>query len=55
MFLAVWERALIRQAVSVLFRAACLEVRLLPTMPVAAKSPKLPPKNETDARRLQMV
>ena len=47
--------ALIRQAVSVLFRAACLEVRLLPTMPVAVKSPKLPPKNETDARRLQTV
>ena len=55
MFLAVWERALIRQAVSVLFRAACLEVRLLPTMPVAVKSPKLPLKNETAARRLQAV
>ena len=36
--------ALIRQAVSVLFRAACLQVRLLPTMPVAVKKSEIAAK-----------
>ena len=51
MFFGCMGVALIRQAVS----GGVLRVRLLPTVPVAVKIPKLPLRNETDARRLQAV